>query len=77
MINYNDIIMSIKKVSPNTTISVDTKLLIEGVLDSLSLMNLAMQLNEDYGIEINIFDITPENFETVDSIAKLINSKIS
>ena len=48
MINYNDIIMSIKKVSPNTTISVDTKLLIEGVLDSLSLMNLAMQLNEDY-----------------------------
>ena len=75
MVKSNDIIQLIRSLNPSAQVSENTQLLKEGILDSLSIMNLAIQIKEQFHIEINIFDITPENFATAEAIAELINRK--
>lgn len=51
----------------------DTKLLSQGLLDSLLLMNLLAFLERKYGIQIPDEEIVPENFETPRAIRSLIS----
>jgi acyl carrier protein len=51
----------------------DTPLL-DGILDSMSLMRLVAFLEEDFGVEIDDTAITAENFRTVEDIARLIGA---
>ena len=44
----------------------------EGMLDSFDMVNLVSELDETYGISIDGIDILPENFSSVDAIAKLL-----
>lgn len=53
----------------------DDNLIDSGVLDSLSTLNLASYLEEEYGIKIKSEDITLENFSTVDQLAAMIEQK--
>lgn len=52
---------------------IDEKSLVsEGILDSLDIMNLIMELEETFDIEIDPEDVLSENFESVDKIIGLI-----
>jgi methoxymalonate biosynthesis acyl carrier protein len=53
----------------------DEDLIDNGVLDSLSTLNLVSYLEEEYGIKIKSEDITVENFGTVDQMAAMIEHK--
>lgn len=75
MISSEEIIGLINSINPTAEVSEDTHLLTEGILDSLSIMNLAIKVKDCLKIEISIFDITPENFQTPKTIAELLNSK--
>lgn len=44
----------------------------EGMLDSFDIVNLVTDLDAAFGISINGVDIVPENFDSVESIVKLI-----
>ena len=44
----------------------------EGMLDSFDLVTLVSELDNTFGISIDGVDILPENFGTVDAIAKLL-----
>ena len=44
----------------------------EGMLDSFDLVTLVSDLDSTFGISIDGIDIIPENFSTVDAIAKLL-----
>ena len=44
----------------------------DGILDSLDIMNLIMDLEEAFNIEIDPEDVLSENFESVDRIIKLV-----
>ena len=44
-----------------------------GFIDSFELMNLIMALNKTFGVNIELSDMTPENFNTVDAIAAMID----
>lgn len=52
-------------------------LLESGALDSLGVLNLMMFLAEEYRLEIEDEDFTPENFRTMASLAELVISKQS
>lgn len=48
--------------------------IVEGAyIDSFELMALISALSERFGIEITIDDITPENFNSIDAIAGLVD----
>lgn len=50
----------------------DSDLFAEGILDSFSLMQLVMHLDESFRIEIDADDIVPENFSTLRNISSLV-----
>lgn len=50
----------------------DINLLQDGYLDSLGIMTFITEVEEQLGIEIDIDDVIPENFSTVDSVVLLL-----
>ena len=50
----------------------DINLLQDGYLDSLGIMTSITEVEEQLGIEIDIDDVIPENFSTVDSVVLLL-----
>jgi methoxymalonate biosynthesis acyl carrier protein len=53
----------------------DYGLLDSGVLDSLAILKLVSLLEERFSIEIDDMDLIPEHFETIASMAALVESK--
>lgn len=66
------IIQIIKSINPLAKVDETTKLLDEHTLDSLSMITLVSELEDEFDVEISARDIVPENFETVAAIAELI-----
>lgn len=54
--------------------SLDKNLITEGLLDSYEIVNLVMDLEEEFDIEIDPELIVPDNFKTVDDIVALIEN---
>ena len=50
----------------------DVNFIEDGMLDSFDVVSLVDGLDREFGISINGIDIVPENFATVESIAKLV-----
>ena len=57
-------------------IDVDTPLL-DGILDSLALMQLVAFLEEEFDTEIDDTEVTAENFRTVADIERLVNRQLA
>lgn len=51
----------------------DDLLLEKGIIDSAGLVQLVAYLEREFSISIADNDILPENFETVESISKLVD----
>lgn len=66
------IIQIIKTINPLAKVDETTKLLDEHTLDSLSMITLVSELEDEFDVEISARDIVPENFQTVGAIAELI-----
>lgn len=60
---------------PEGTAASDIALLESNMLDSLGLVHLLMSLGEEFGVEVEDTDFTPENFENVSSLSSLIGQK--
>lgn len=52
----------------------DTQL-IDGVLDSLGVMQVVSYVKDQFGVMFEEQDVTPENFQTVATIERLIHHK--
>ena len=71
------IIKEIAIINDNKEINdCDADLLMSEVLDSLGIVTLIGRIEEEYKIEIDADDIIPENFETINSITKMIEKYI-
>lgn len=53
----------------------DTPLRTSGILDSVATLKLVTFVEEQYGIEVEAHEAGVENFDTIDSIAALVQSK--
>ena len=74
MENLNELVSKIlvevkKEVAPQLG---STSLVSDGILDSLDIMNLIMELESKFDIEIDPEDVLSENFESVEAIAALV-----
>lgn len=53
----------------------DYPLLEKDVLDSMGIFQVVAFLEDEFGIEVDDAELVSENFETIGSIAELIDSK--
>ena len=58
-----------------TSIAADENLLSRGIVDSHGVMELVGFLEDRYGISVGDEDLSPENFESVQSIAAFVERK--
>jgi len=65
-----EILVRVKKGSGSHLDS--SRLISDGILDSLDIMNLIMELENEFDIEIDPEDVLSENFESVDAMVALI-----
>lgn len=60
---------------PNRTIKADEALISSGLIDSFSLVDLALLIEDEFGILIDDTELNPDSFDTLEQLATLIQSK--
>lgn len=59
-------------VKPGVDFENEKDLIGTGILDSISIVEIVGELNDEFDIEISPIDIVPENFKNVDTIYALV-----
>ena len=62
--------------SPDT-LSTSTPLQTSGILDSMATLGLAEFIQREFGIELDIYDMSPESFDRIDDMAAVIARKLA
>lgn len=55
----------------------DASLISEGVLDSTSVLEMVLFLEEQYGIPVSEDEVVPEHFDSINALAAFIETKQS
>lgn len=60
---------------PNKEIKPDEALISSGLIDSFSLMDLALFVEDTFGVKIEDTELNAETFDTLNQLANLISSR--
>lgn len=60
---------------PDVDFEAETALIDDGLLESLDIVMIVTDLCHRFQVEINVDDLLPENFNSVDAIEALVRSK--
>lgn len=60
---------------PNKVISADEALISSGLIDSFSLMDLALFIEDTFDVRIEDTELNAETFDNLDQLAALISSR--
>ncbi len=65
----------LKEARPDIDFEQQDKLIDHGILDSFDLVCIISDLNDEFGIEIKVTDLKPENFNSIHDIVRLVHEK--
>lgn len=68
-----DIIKILNEFRPDIDFISNQRLIEDGILDSLDIVNIVAELDAEFDIEIPVEEITPENFNSAAAIKKLVD----
>lgn len=60
------------EIRPDVEFEKETKLIDDGILDSFDIISIVQEMNEAFNVEINVEELEPYNFNTVDAMVELI-----
>jgi acyl carrier protein len=79
---HDEIVTSIERFvatqilkQPNRKIAADEALISSGLIDSFSLMDLALYVEDTFGIRIEDSELNADTFDTLNQLATLITSR--
>lgn len=61
---------------PGREIKPDEALISNGLVDSFSLVDLALHIQDTYSVQIDDTELTADTFDTVNELAELIQSRM-
>jgi len=64
----------LKEVKPTKNLAGIKDIVEGGYLDSFEVMHLISNLCDEFGVEIGVDDIVPDNFNSVDAIVALVEA---
>ncbi|MEU4249349.1 phosphopantetheine-binding protein [Amycolatopsis sp. NPDC026612] len=71
-----DIVRSaVQDVAPGAELTDDLPLIVERIIDSLSLLKVVTRLEQDLGVRIRDVEVLPRNFETITAIRAFLATK--
>ena len=59
-------------VRPDLDFEKETALIDDGILDSFDILSIVSEVNVQFGIEIDVNDLLPENFNSAEALYELI-----
>lgn len=62
----------LEEIRPDIDFKKEEKLIDNGILDSFDIISIVGELNMHYEIEINVEDLLPENFNSMEAIYELV-----
>jgi len=62
----------LKEIRPDVDFENETRLIDDDILDSFDIISIVGEFNDAFEIEINVEDLEPENFNTVEAMRELI-----
>ncbi|MBE5884341.1 MAG: acyl carrier protein [Lachnospiraceae bacterium] len=66
------VLQILQEINPTIADDMDIDLLKEGFIGSFEIVNLVMELEDVFRVEINPEDIIPENFRTIKCIVEMM-----
>ncbi len=62
----------LKSIRPDVNFEEEDALIDDEILTSFAIIAMVSEINVEYGIEIQVDDLLPENFNSVEAIMELI-----
>jgi acyl carrier protein len=62
--------------TPDREIKFDEPLISGGMIDSFSLVDLALFIEENYNVTVDDTELNAETFDTLDELAELVNGRL-
>lgn len=60
---------------PNRQIRIDEPLISTGLIDSFNLVDLALYVEDTFGVHIDDFELNADTFDTLDQLVELIHTR--
>lgn len=67
-----ELLRIMSEVRPDIDFETETKLIDNEMLDSLDIVAIVTDVNDEFDIEINVNDLLPENFNSAEALYELI-----
>ena len=66
----------LRDVCPDVDFERETSLIDDGLLESLDIVSIVTGIMDEFDVELNVDDLLPENFNSVDAMLALIERKL-
>ena len=70
-----ELLKILKEIRPDVDFENEKTLIDDEILDSLDVISIVGEINDFYDIQINVGDMKSKNFNNIDAIMALIESK--
>lgn len=68
----NEVLEILSDLRPDVNFKEEKALVGDGILDSIDIISIVRELDEEFDITIKPADLIPENFNSVEAISKLV-----
>lgn len=75
MVNRDRLLEILVDVCPDVDFENETALIDDGLIESLDIVAIVTGIMDEFDVEINVDDLMPENFNSLDAIIALIEQK--
>lgn len=68
----DELLKIMSEIRPDVDFETETALIDADILDSFDIISIVSEVNDCFGIEINVNDLLPENFNSAEALYQLI-----
>ncbi len=68
----DELLQILEETRPDVDFAAEQALIDDEILDSFDIISIVSEINDTFDIEINVNDLLPENFNSVDAMYELI-----
>ena len=72
--NMEELIEIMSRIRPDIDFTTADTLIDDDMLDSFDIIAIVAEVNHEFGIEINVNDLLPENFNSASALYELIET---